>query len=208
MEAISQISSLVKEYIMPETVWLVPCLYALGSIIKRSIRIDDTLIPTVLCVVGIFLSALVSVASCEPTNWIQWVILVAVSIGQGYVLAAAAVCLNQLIKQHSIAGRLKKGFDGQNSIERKEGMVGDCRENSPCVPSPKDWSCTPISKVKEGELNQKNFSPKPSIRSTRLSVARSQRLMPAVSKARKTTRFSATSTPATTSVLPATCSQP
>ena len=29
-------------------------------------------------------------------------------------------------------------------------------------------------------LNQKNFSPKPSIRSTRLSVARSQRLMPAV----------------------------
>lgn len=151
LESISQISSLVKEYIMPETVWLVPCLYALGSIIKRSIRIDDTLIPTVLCVVGIFLSALVSVASCEPTNWIQWVILVAVSIGQGYVLAAAAVCLNQLIKQHSIAGRLKKGFEGQNNMERKEGMVGDCRENSPCVPSPKDWSCTPISKVKEGE---------------------------------------------------------
>lgn len=54
VESISQISSLVKEYIMPETVWLVPCLYALGSIIKRSIRIDDTLIPTVLCVVGIF----------------------------------------------------------------------------------------------------------------------------------------------------------
>ena len=110
VESISQISSLVKEYIMPETVWLVPCLYALGSIIKRSIRIDDTLIPTVLCVV-------VSVASCEPTNWIQWVILVAVSIGQGYVLAAAAVCLNQLIKQHSIAGRLKKGFDGQEKTE-------------------------------------------------------------------------------------------
>ena len=127
LESISQISSLVKEYIMPETVWLVPCLYALGSIIKRSIRIDDTLIPTVLCVVGIFLSALVSVASCEPTNWIQWVILVAVSIGQGYVLAAAAVCLNQLIKQHGIAGGLKKGFDGQNSIERKEGTLAPCR---------------------------------------------------------------------------------
>lgn len=117
MNSISEISSLVKEYITPETVWLVPCLYALGSIIKRSIRIDDTLIPGVLCVVGIFLSALVSVASCEPTNWIQWVILVAVSIGQGYVLAAAAVCLNQLIKQHSIAGRLKKGFDGQEKTE-------------------------------------------------------------------------------------------
>ncbi len=113
MNELSEISALVKEYISPETVWLVPCLYALGSIIKRSIRIDDTLIPGVLCVVGIFLSALVSVASCEPTNWIQWVILVAVSIGQGYVLAAAAICLNQLIKQHGRAGAFKKGFDGK-----------------------------------------------------------------------------------------------
>ena len=65
-----------------------------------------------------------------------------------------------------------------------------------------------LSRLLLRRLNQKNFSPKPSIRSTRLSVARSQRLMPAVSKARKITRFSATSTPATTSVLPATCSQP
>ena len=124
MEAISQISSLVKEYITPETVWLVPCLYALGSIIKRSIRIDDTLIPGVLCVVGIFLSALVSVASCEPTNWMQWVILVAVSIGQGYVLAATAVCLNQLIKQHTLAGGLKKGFDGQTKEETTNEQKG------------------------------------------------------------------------------------
>ena len=33
---------------------------------------------------------------------------------------SGAVCLNQLIKQHRISGRLKKGFDGQNSIERKD----------------------------------------------------------------------------------------
>ena len=124
MNELSEISALVKEYISPETVWLVPCLYALGSIIKRSIRIDDTLIPGVLCVVGIFLSALVSVASCEPTNWIQWVILVAVSIGQGYVLAAAAICLNQLIKQHSRAGALKKGFDGQIKEEKTNEQRG------------------------------------------------------------------------------------
>ena len=40
-------------------------------------------------------------------------ILAAVSVGQGYVLAAAAICLNQLIKQHGRAGALKKGFDGK-----------------------------------------------------------------------------------------------
>ena len=124
MNELSEISALVKEYISPETVWLGPCLYSLGSIIKRSIRIDDTLIPGVLCVVGIFLSALVSVASCEPVGWMQWVILAAVSVGQGYVLAAAAICLNQLLKQHSRAGALKKGFDGQIKEEKTNEQRG------------------------------------------------------------------------------------
>ena len=36
MEALSEISNLVKEYISPEVIWLVPCLYALGSIVKKS----------------------------------------------------------------------------------------------------------------------------------------------------------------------------
>ena len=71
MNELGEISALIKEYISPETVWLVPCLYALGCIIKKSIRIDDTLIPSVLCLVGVLLSALVSVAACEPTGWIQ-----------------------------------------------------------------------------------------------------------------------------------------
>ena len=112
---------LVKEYISPETLWLVPCLYALGIIIKKSIRIDDTLIPTILCVVGIFLSALISVGTAEPQNWMQWIILGAVSLGQGYVIAAAAICLNQLVKQHVKAGELKKGFDGDGEINEKDG---------------------------------------------------------------------------------------
>ena len=113
MEALNEISSLVKEYISPEIIWLVPCLYALGSIVKKSKRIDDTLIPTILCVVGIFLSALVSFASCEPQGWVQWVILAAVSLGQGYVIAAEAICLKKLIKQHIRAGELQAGFDGK-----------------------------------------------------------------------------------------------
>lgn len=124
VDELNEISALVKEYISPETVWLVPCLYALGSIIKRSIRIDDTLIPGILCLVGVLLSALVSVAACEPVGWMQWVILASVSVGQGYVLAAAAICLNQLLKQHSRAGALKKGFDGQIKEEKTNEQRG------------------------------------------------------------------------------------
>ena len=73
---------------------------------------------------GVLLSALVSVAACEPVGWMQWVILAAVSIGQGYVLAAAAICLNQLLKQHSRAGALKKGFDGQIKEEKTNEQRG------------------------------------------------------------------------------------
>lgn len=123
MDILNEVAGLVKEYISPETIWLVPCLYALGTVVKKSSRIDDTLIPTMLCIVGIFLSALISVANCEPVNWIGWIILVAVSIGQGYMIAAAAICLNQLIKQHIRAGTLKRGFDGDSEI--KEGMIND-----------------------------------------------------------------------------------
>lgn len=118
---LNEVASLVKEYISPETIWLIPFLYALGVMVKKSSRIDDTLIPTILCIVGIFLSALISVANCEPVNWIGWIILVAVSIGQGYMIAAAAICLNQLIKQHIRAGTLKRGFDGDSEIQ--EGMI-------------------------------------------------------------------------------------
>lgn len=86
-----------------------------GSIPQDQIATDGEVeeIPTILCVVGIFLSALVSFASREPQGWIQWVILAAVSLGQGYVIAAAAICLNQLIKQHIRAGELQAGFDGK-----------------------------------------------------------------------------------------------
>ncbi len=121
MDMLNEVASLVKEYISPETIWLIPFLYALGVMVKKSSRIDDTLIPTILCIVGIFLSALISVANCEPVNWIGWIILVAVSIGQGYMIAAAAICLNQLIKQHIRAGTLKRGFDGDSEIQ--EGMI-------------------------------------------------------------------------------------
>lgn len=93
----------------------------IGHDYKKSIRIDDTLIPTILCVVGIFLSALISVGTAEPQNWMQWIILGAVSLGQGYVIAAAAICLNQLVKQHVKAGELKRGFDGDGEINEKDG---------------------------------------------------------------------------------------
>lgn len=94
-----EITLLIKEYISPELVWFIPFLYLSGNVIKKSKRIDDTLIPNILIVLGIFLSALVSITNNKPNGWMQWVVLSAISIGQGGFLAAMPVLLNQIIKQ-------------------------------------------------------------------------------------------------------------
>lgn len=102
-----EIYLLIKEYLQPELIWFVPCLYILGCCIKKSIRIDDTLIPDILVVVGIVLSALAGLSRNNPVSWVEWVILISVSIGQGGVLASLAVCCNQIIKQHLKANNMK-----------------------------------------------------------------------------------------------------
>jgi hypothetical protein len=107
VNCLNEIYLLVKEYLQPELVWFVPFLYILGRCIKKSVRIDDTLIPDVLVVVGIALSGLVGLSKNSPVTWMEWVILVSVSIGQGGVLASLAVLCNQIIKQHVKANNLK-----------------------------------------------------------------------------------------------------
>lgn len=103
-----EIYLLIKEYLQPELIWFVPCLYILGCCIKKSIRIDDTLIPDILVVVGIVLSALAGLSRNNPVSWVEWTVLISVSIGQGGVLAALAVCGNQILRQHIKANNLKK----------------------------------------------------------------------------------------------------
>ena len=114
MNELSEISALVKEYISPETVWLVPCLYALGSIIKRSIRHrrhPDTGHP----VPGGGAAVGAGECGCLRAGRLDAVgdsgggeHRTGVCAGGG-----CAICLNQLIKQHGRAGALKKGFDGK-----------------------------------------------------------------------------------------------
>ena len=108
---------LIKEYLQPELVWFVPCLYILGRCIKKSIRIDNTLIPNILVLVGIALSALTGLSNNSPVSWMEWVILISVSIGQGGVLAALAVCGNQMLKQHFKAKENKNSCKGESGNE-------------------------------------------------------------------------------------------
>lgn len=93
----------VKEYIKPELLVMVPVLYVIGMMMKRTRKIDDRLIPSVLGVVGIVL-ACVYVLGTEPPSMIG----AFTAFTQGILAAGMAVYINQQIKQAKKADSRKE----------------------------------------------------------------------------------------------------
>lgn len=85
-----------SNYIQPELLVLIPTLYALGSIIKNTEKINDKYIPLMLTIIGIILSC-IYVLSTEGVSPIS----IFTSFVQGVLVAAGAVYSNQIIKQSS-----------------------------------------------------------------------------------------------------------
>lgn len=81
-------------YISPELLVLVPVLYALGAVFKKSEKIRDNYIPLILTGIGIALSALYVVSTEGVTG-----LCIFTAIVQGVLVAAVAVYGNQVIKQ-------------------------------------------------------------------------------------------------------------
>ena len=85
----------VKDLIAPELLVLVPVLYLIGMGIKKSAFIPDKLIPMLLGICGVVLSAI----------WIfgngaeNIAAAVFASLTQGVLCAGASVYANQIIKQ-------------------------------------------------------------------------------------------------------------
>lgn len=93
----------VKEYIKPELLVMVPVLYVIGMMMKRTKKIDDRLIPSILGVVGIVL-ACVYVLGTEPPSMIG----AFTAFTQGILAAGMAVYINQQIKQAKKADSRKE----------------------------------------------------------------------------------------------------
>jgi hypothetical protein len=87
---------LLKNFIKPELLILIPVLYFIGVAIKNTTLIKDKFIPLTLGLIGIVLSALWILAT-EGTENIYMAIFVAIT--QGFLTAGASVYVNQLIKQ-------------------------------------------------------------------------------------------------------------
>lgn len=87
---------LLKNFIKPELLILIPVLYFIGVAIKNTLLIKDKFIPLILGLIGIILSAL-WILAMEGTENIYMAIFVAIT--QGFLTAGASVYVNQLIKQ-------------------------------------------------------------------------------------------------------------
>ena len=89
---------LVKEYISPELFILVPVLYILGTVIKKSI-IKDKLIPILLGLISILLTGLYLFATVEFNNIKEVLMIIFTTLTQGILIAAVSVYFNQIYKQ-------------------------------------------------------------------------------------------------------------
>lgn len=118
----------IKEYISPELVYMIPILIVIGSGLKKSARVSDTLIPLILSCLGIPIALVVSLASkYEPMSVYQIVVWLLMGIGQGIFLGAASVGVHQFFKQHSEYKNLKTWETKEKLREEilQEDLKGD-----------------------------------------------------------------------------------
>lgn len=111
-----------KEYLSPELVFMIPILVVIGKGLKKSTRISDSLIPTILSIIGIPIALITSLASrIDPMNKVQIIVWILMSTGQGVFLGATAVGVHQFFKQHSEFKNLKQW-------ESKEELIKEIKD--------------------------------------------------------------------------------
>lgn len=111
-----------KEYLSPELVFMIPILVVIGKGLKKSTRISDSLIPTILSIIGIPIALITSLASrIDPMSRIQIIVWILMSVGQGVFLGATAVGVHQFFKQHSEFKNLKQW-------ESKEELIKEIKD--------------------------------------------------------------------------------
>ena len=89
---------LLKEFVKPELMILIPVLYLCGVGIKKS-QIEDRFIPILLGAISVGLSFLFVVSTSDINGWQEVLMVTFSSITQGILCAGASVYVNQIIKQ-------------------------------------------------------------------------------------------------------------
>lgn len=94
-----EIFEIVKEFIKPELLVLVPVLYIIGMGFKKTYLLKDKFIPVALGIISIFLTGLYIFATTDMNGAKEITMAIFTALTQGVLLAGASVYANQLYKQ-------------------------------------------------------------------------------------------------------------
>lgn len=87
-----------EEYIKPELLILIPVLYFIGAMLKKSKTISDNHIPLIIGVLGVILATIYVMATTSPQSYLEAVF---VGITQGILCSGCSVYANQIVKQET-----------------------------------------------------------------------------------------------------------
>lgn len=94
----------IKEYIAPELLVLIPVLLFIGTGLKKASWLDDKHIPVALGIIGIVLSAMYIISTTNITDGKVLIGSLFTAIVQGVLVAGCSVYVNQIKKQESTSG--------------------------------------------------------------------------------------------------------
>ena len=94
-----EIFEVVKEFIKPELLVLIPVLYIIGIGFKKTTLLKDKFIPVALGLISIFLTGLYIFATSNITGAKEITMAIFTALTQGVLIAGASVYANQIYKQ-------------------------------------------------------------------------------------------------------------
>lgn len=89
---------LLKEFIKPELLVLIPVLYLLGMGYKKS-QIPDKYIPAILGATAVILCTMYLIGTSYIEGLQEWIMAIFTGFTQGVLCAGASVYMNQVVKQ-------------------------------------------------------------------------------------------------------------
>ena len=87
---------IIKEFVKPELVVMIPVLYLIGVALKNTLLIKDNFIPLTLGLMGIILAVVYTLATVTITNYQDGLMAAFIAITQGILCAGCSVYFNQV----------------------------------------------------------------------------------------------------------------
>ena len=91
--------NMIKDFIKPELLVLIPVLYIVGRGFKKNSLIKDKFIPLLLGSISILLAGIYTFATSDVNGIKEITMAIFTAITQGILIAGASVYANQIYKQ-------------------------------------------------------------------------------------------------------------